>query len=94
MGGGVQKSFSRNIPTTHPTHEIRCTIVSIFYLNTFSDNELIFQKKRNLKMPAPPYSGPIDKKIACHMEWDPDCKLWVGNLGEEGNRYVNYIFIF
>ena len=26
-------------------------------------------------------------KIACHMEWDPDCKLWVGNLAEEGNRY-------
>ena len=44
-------------------------------------------------MPAPPYTGPIDKKIACHMEWDPDCKLWVGNLGEEGNRYGNsYIF--
>ena len=28
-----------------------------------------------------------EKKAACHMDWDPDCKLWVGNLGEEGNRW-------
>jgi hypothetical protein len=34
-------------------------------------------------MAAPPTT---EKKAACHMDWDPDCKLWVGNLGEEGNR--------
>ena len=56
-------------------------------MSVISFIEIISENKN--KMPAPPYTGPIDKKIACHMEWDPDCKLWVGNLGEEGNRYVN-----
>jgi hypothetical protein len=27
------------------------------------------------------------------MDWNPDCKIWVGNLAEEGNRYIFMLYL-